>query len=604
MRLVNLFDARKALDNIMDILEKAPSMNKNEKMSVQGKYATLPYVLNGDVNRIARTKDIIKSFIKQIDLIGGILIHNVNRDKDLYDGEDGWRLTFGQLYNIAKTERTNAVVEFEYDSKCNFGLQCTHVDADGFGSLLPLTIANSLQAGSDGYQKYVFHIECPNGTSDECIRIGINLIRDMYGDLEGIPNPLLITDIPIELSTYNLLKNLGYTWVDKFTEAAMYGFEWCHNELPNGVVSDKCYMDYNYNVNEAMLIDHHVTNPFYHEYKTNGTPLPVGIYVCPTLGELKRLKCVTIPEELQFESSFAYHSSKIPNIDDLKISATYIAEVVLNDTVRRMIEHDIRYMNDDDTAYDRYAERYHSICQAISQWDTFEWRDHPEFNKKSVRPIWIGNMGYNKPILEEMHDLLTDIWEESTDITINYYSRDIIRQGYFDEMSANNRSLLKMADALWYNAAIVTSENLRIDSEKLNCPKIWVVVPFPTIGNASLVAHYIMEKSPYEQLKENGTVGIIMFDPISTTISFRTDETSVCVNKLAKFYYGGGHPQASGCKDPIFAASLKFYLQQIANYRKDTKSHPTMLIINKYIQNISNIMDKSVNHPTMVIVTE
>ena len=115
MRLVNLFDARKALDEIMEILEKVPSMSENEKQAVKSKYATLPYVLNGDINRISRTKGIITSFIKQIELIGGILIHNINEDKDLYNDEDGWKLSFDELYNISKTERTNAVAEFEYD---------------------------------------------------------------------------------------------------------------------------------------------------------------------------------------------------------------------------------------------------------------------------------------------------------------------------------------------------------------------------------------------------------------------------------------------------------------------------------------------------------
>ena len=584
MRMVNLFEAKKALEGIMGILEKVPSMTDTEKETLETKYVTIPYVLKGDMNRIARTKGIITAFSNQIDLIGNILIHNVNDNKECYNDENGWQMTFEQLYDISKTERTSAVIEYEYDSQCNFGLQCTHVDADGFGSLLPLTIANSLQTGTGGYQKYVFHIECPNGTSEECLMIGINLIRDIYGDMKGIPNPLLITDIPIEIVTYDLLKDMGYTWVDKFTEAAMYGFERFRKDpIPENytrdIISNKCYMNFNYDVNEAMLIDHHMTNPFYHEYKTNGTPLPVGIYVCPTLGELKTLKGVTIPDELKFESNPEYQSSKIPNIDDLKISATYITEVVLNDIVREMIEDDVLYTNEDEGAYDIYSKRYHSICQAISQWDTFEWRDHPEFNEKTIRPIWIGNMGYDIPILEEMDDLLSDIWEESTNIAIDYGAREIIPDGYFKVMDYNNTSLFNMADKLLYNAAIVTSENLGIDSEKLNCPTIWVVVPFPTIGNASLVAHYIMEKSPYEKLKENGTVGIIMFDPMSTTLSFRTDETVVCVDKLAKFYNGGGHPQASGCKDPIFATSLKLYLQKITTYRKDTKNHPKMEIV-------------------------
>ena len=158
MRLVNLFDARNILDGIMEVLDRFPEMTDIEQEEAKTKYSTLAYVMNGDINRIARTKGIISSFINQIELVGRILINNVNANKDLYDGEDGWRLSFDQLYKISKTESTNATAEFEYDGLCNFGLQCTHVDADGFGALLPLTIANSLQAGGDEYQKYVFHI--------------------------------------------------------------------------------------------------------------------------------------------------------------------------------------------------------------------------------------------------------------------------------------------------------------------------------------------------------------------------------------------------------------------------------------------------------------
>ena len=134
---------------------------------------------------------------------------------------------------------------------------------------------------------------------------------------------------------------------------------------------------------------------------------------------------------------------------------------------------------------------------------------------------------------------------------------------------------------MMFTAAFVTSENLGIDTKELNCPEIWVVAPFPTMGNASLVAHYMMEEFPYEKLKENGTVGIIMFDPISTTMSLRTGERIVRVDTLAKYYNGGGHPQASGMKDPTVASSLKLYLQEIANYRKDTKNHPKMEIVNQ-----------------------
>ena len=582
MRMVNLIEARKALDDVMKTLENITTMAVEEKEALEKETSsfTIKYVLQGDIARITRTRGIIESFVEQISDLGYIMIENINGTKESYvDKDTGIRYNFDALYEISRSERTIPVIEFTHDSVCNFGLQCTHIDADGFGSLLPLTIANSLQSGSDGYQKYVFHIECPNGTSDECIMIGINLIRDIYDNAKGIPNPLLITDVPIEIPTYDLLKELGYTWVDNFTTESMYGYERCGKREYNagtGLITNKCYVDWNYDVNEAMLIDHHVTNPFYVDYKKNGTPLPVGIYVCPTLGELKTLKGVTIPEELEFKSVIEANGF---DIDKLKISATYIAEVILNSFVDELLTDDEIYINGDEDDYLDYRERYHQICQAISQWDTFEWRDHSEYNPENLDPKWIGCMGFDTPILQEMKKILYDIWDENTNIAMDCDCREIIDSNYVDYWSSTDSALHLLSEVLMDSSAIVSSENLGIDAKKLNCPDTWIAAPFPTIGNASLVAHYMMLLDEYKDLRKDVTVGIIMFDPISTTISFRTNETSVSVNELAKHYNGGGHPQASGCKDPIFASSLKLYLQKIAAYRKDTKNHPKMELV-------------------------
>lgn len=577
MRLVNLLDTKKVLDEIMETMEKLPSMSADEKETLRNstKHFTVKHILDRDFYQISRTKIIIGSFLKQVENLGNILIVNVNEGKECYDDEDGWKRNFESIYEMSKKDRTPTVINFEYDSKCNFGLQCTHIDADGYGSLLPLTIANSLQAGSDGYQKYVFHIECPNGTSDDDILIGINLIKDIYEDEKGIPNPLLITDIPIKPETYSMLSAMGYTWVDRFTNEAMYGYSRGPFKNSDGTISNKCYMDWNYDVNEAMLIDHHPTNPFYVEYKKNGTPLPTGIYVCPTLGELQTLKGITIPEDLKFK----VNGSLAFDINELKISATYIADVILNPIVDALLDDDESFMNGDDGAYEYYRDRYHRICRAISQWDTFEWRDHPVYDDAKIPPIWFGNMGLDNPLNFEMERILNGIWIENTDTAIECEDRDIIDPDYLENLSDNNEFLKKTAYQMMFTAAFVTSENMGIDAKELNCPEIWAVAPFPTMGNASLVAHYMMVSDAYEKLKGDETAGIIMYDPVSTTISFRTDEKSVCVNKLAKFYNGGGHPQASGCKDPIFAASLKLYLQKIADFRKDTKNHPKMELV-------------------------
>ena len=577
MRLVNLLNTKKVLDEIMETMEKLPSMSADEKEALKKstKRFTVKHVLDRDFYQISRTKVIISSFLKQVENLGNTLIINVNENKECYDDESGWRHNFEEMYERSLKDRTPDVIEFEYDSKCNFGLQCTHIDVDGYGSLLPLTIANSLQAGSDGYQKYVFHIECPNGTSDDDILIGINLIKDIYEDEKGIPNPLLITDIPIEPETYSLLSDMGYKWVDHFTNEAMFGYSRGPFKNSDGTIANKCYMDWNYDVNEAMVIDHHPTNPFYVDYKKNGTPLPTGVYVCPTIGELQKLKGITIPEDLKFE----VHAISEFDINELKISATYITDVILNPIVDELIEDDELYMNGDEDDYEDYRERYHRICRAISQWDTFEWRDHPECNDEELSPILFGNMGFDNQLSFEMERILNGIWDENTDVAIDCEDRDIINSVYLENMSDNNEFLKKVAQQLWFTAAFVSSENLGIDANKLNCPEVWAVTPFPTIGNASLVAHYMMVTDAYDLLKGDKTTGIIMYDPVSTTISFRTNETSVSVDKLAKFYNGGGHPQASGCKDPTFASSLKLYLQKIANFRKDTKNHPKMEIV-------------------------
>ena len=61
MRLVNLFDARNILDGIMEVLDRFPEMTDIEQEEAKTKYSTLAYVMNGDINRIARTKGIISS---------------------------------------------------------------------------------------------------------------------------------------------------------------------------------------------------------------------------------------------------------------------------------------------------------------------------------------------------------------------------------------------------------------------------------------------------------------------------------------------------------------------------------------------------------------
>ena len=104
----------------------------------------------------------------------------------------------------------------------------------------------------------------------------------------------------------------------------------------------------------------------------------------------------------------------------------------------------------------------------------------------------------------------------------------------------------------------------------------------------------MMQLDEYKKLKEDATVGVMALDLMDSTISFRTDEKIEVarVDKLAKYYGGGGHPQASGLHNDGFTSAVKLYVQSISECRKDFMKHPKMSEIFKMgrvIEPIENI---------------
>lgn len=492
--------------------------------------------------------NIVTSMMEQIRNLGDVVL--AHEDFDFQSFDVNFEKLYKEYLSYGPSAPSNAV---EFNDTCTefmFGLQCTHTDADGYGSVLPMQVADAHAYWFFDTYRYTFVISCPENCVEDYILRALDAFADMFGhDIPDVrPWTLLITDIPIHDYTYEELRDVyGFTWIDVFSPQLVHGFN-----------AEKSNTEWFGTPEEhfAMYIDHHNTNPFYRDYIDNQKELPVGVYTFPTLGELKTIKGVGIPDGL----------TKAINegTDELKIAATFITAAILDPLVANATSM---------TVIDRakYRENYYELCAAISQWDIFEWRDHPEFNPTSITPTMIGNMGFERPVYADINDLVAHLWNR---VGGSHPEQDsFMPSKYMEALKEHDELLKSMARKLWAISAHVSSMHLGIRGH--NAPDLWVVIPFPTVGNFSLVCHYMMQLDEYKKLKEDYTVGVMALDLMESTISLRTDEKIEVarVDKLAKYYGGGGHPQASGMHHDGFATVVKLYLQEISAYRKDINKH-------------------------------
>ena len=492
--------------------------------------------------------NIVTSMMEQIRNLGDVVL--AHEDFDFQSFDVNFEKLYKEYLSYGPSAPSDAV---EFNDTCTefmFGLQCTHTDADGYGSVLPMQVADAHAYWFFDTYRYTFVIPCPENCVEDYILRALDAFADMFGhDIPDVrPWTLLITDIPIHDYTYEELRDdYGFTWTDVFSSQLVHGFNAGTSNTEWFGTPEEHF---------AMYIDHHNTNPFYRDYIDNQKELPVGVYTFPTLGELKTIKGVGIPDGL----------TKAINegTDELKIAATFITAAILDPLVTNATSM---------TVIDRekYRENYYELCAAISQWDIFEWRDHPEFNPTSITPTMIGNMGFERPVYADINDLVAHLWNR---VGGSHPEQDsFMPSKYMEALKEHDELLKSMARKLWAISAHVSSMHLGIRGH--NAPDLWAVIPFPTVGNFSLVCHYMMQLDEYKKLKEDYTVGVMALDLMESTISLRTDEKIEVarVDKLAKYYGGGGHPQASGMHHDGFATVVKLYLQEISAYRKDINKH-------------------------------
>lgn len=511
--------------------------------------------------------NIVTSMMEQIRNLGDVVL--AHEDFDFQNFDVNFEKLYKEYLSYGPSAPSDAVEFNDISTEFMFGLQCTHTDADGYGSVLPMQVADAHAYWFFDTYRYTFVISCPENCVEAYILRALDAFADMFGhDIPDVrPWTLLITDIPIHDYTYEELRDeYGFTWTDVFSPQLVHGFNAGKSNTEWFGTPEEHF---------AMYIDHHNTNPFYRDYIDNQKELPVGVYTFPTLGELKTIKGVGIPDGL----------TKAINegTDELKIAATFITAAILDPLVTNATSM---------TVIDRekYRENYYELCAAISQWDIFEWRDHPEFNPTSITPTMIGNMGFERPVYADINDLVAHLWNR---VGGSHPEQDsFMPLKYMEALKEHDELLKSMARKLWAISAHVSSMNLGIRGH--NAPDLWVVIPFSTVGNFSLVCHYMMQLDEYKKLKEDYTVGVMALDLMDSTISFRTDEKIEVarVDKLAKYYGGGGHPQASGVHHDGFASAVKLYVQSISECRKDFMKHPKMSEIFKMgrvIEPIENI---------------
>lgn len=566
---INLLKAYRNLDLVLSELKEIRTHNRPGFLEELEKTSDSK-VVHASINNMTMvgvSYNIVTSMMEQIRNLGNLVLSH--EDFDFKASEPSFDDLYKEYLECGPNDPCDAVEFAEWCPDFIFGLQCTHTDADGYGSALPMQVADAHAYWFFDTYRYTFVIPCPENFVEAYILRALDAFADMFGhDIPDVrPWTLLITDIPIHDYTYEELRDdYGFTWTDVFSPQHVHGFNAGNHHTDWFGTPEEHF---------AMYIDHHNTNPFYRDYVDKQKELPVGVYTFPTLGELKTIKGVGIPDGL----------TKAINegTDELKIAATFITAAILDPLVTNATSM---------TVMDRtkYRENYYELCAAISQWDIFEWRDHPQFNPTSITPTMIGNMGFERPVYADINDLIDHLWNRVGGIHPEHDS--FMPSKYMEALKEHDELLKSMARKLWAISAHVSSMNLGIRGH--NAPDLWVVIPFPTVGNFSLVCHYMMQLDEYKKLKEDYTVGVMALDLMDSTISFRTDEKIEVarVDKLAKYYGGGGHPQASGVHHDGFASAVKLYVQSISECRKDFMKHPKMSEIFKMgrvIEPIENI---------------
>lgn len=283
-----------------------------------------------------------------------------------------------------------------------------------------------------------------------------------------------------------------------------------------------------------LYIDHHETNSLF-------TEKPSTRY--------------SDPRYRYFKSQLENHSIIKPGFvkeEGRKVSATYI------------MANDEFIMESLTTA--GVGENISKFANAISQWDTFSWRDYPEFNTGCETDVMFLLSMYSPGDLIEM-------MESSYGHFIKHPNSELLNSSRLPIFMVDNPELQitlhTVQDAYenmlrWY----MNEENGAWGTFGYG-DRLYDVLVIPAPEKyISLIMHHMMnERKDYrDKATKNPYTFILAFYVSSGAVSLRTQSNDFSVGQLSKeLFNGGGHAQAAGGKPSVDAMKsiLSFWVDYL-----------------------------------------
>lgn len=438
----------------------------------------------------------------------------------------------------------------------NMTLHITHNDADALGCALAVntlvTVENMkiVKNQEDCARSQVITIYAPEYCSEDVVIAACEFFYAVYG---VNPKRLIVSDIFVSPEVMNQAIN------------RLFGIRYRKNAFERNIFTiTNVAVSTNWKHTDCiqfLYVDHHKTNPCVDkiaeedEYKrynfSDETDYLSGYYMTvSTAGNYKKWKDYITDKYfmLNDEDNMDLDPCSICTMKpETRISAAKLVMeaiwIALVDVYPSSLKNGENYI--------RIRSCLENLIDDISQWDTFEWRDHPEYNH-----------GHEKDFA---YSLYTMPMEKIITIMLDHYKNLFLNENIFflwtipveiQEATRtghmlHDKAVDKMSEeAFEFNFEDVLKEVYPdLEYESGTYTKA-ILVTFPEMGNASLIFNDVMQDWTGYMLV------CISKKPSDATVSFRSN-SDLDVSVIAKLLGGGGHPQASGCNDSVLADKLR-----------------------------------------------
>lgn len=383
----------------------------------------------------------------------------------------------------------------------------THIDSDGLG----VGVVAYLDSRARGKDIIIIPSEA-NATAHTFFALLF-----MMTAFDSVPSTVYIGDVSVD-----------YAVIDAFRRTN-----------PDAVVSPYIY------------VDHHITNPAVAAnltvYSKDARITTDGQeYDLHDLFEgFACISAIDTSRELDQLESAVRDLLKIEGTDKVAVSATVLMYVLLRQRIGtdyHLSEVTLKALDD--------------VMVSISQWDTFEWRDHPQYNRgfEFVFPHTLGFKNIADAIFVMTNHIERVIRGYSKKMDSVVPTEFLMDEMYGERITKSTVELMKRKYAVIETDAIV-DDDANVIGETM--PWYLCIVEFPKVGNQSMIFHEFMTSEVFERLEEDyGSIALVTVSLDCNRLSFRS-KGDIDVTTVVKALGGGGHKNAAGCDNEKAAAILR-----------------------------------------------